>query len=131
VDSCEGERFTLYEVELSLKNLSGGADGAFEAAAREFLTELEAINDLEITAEADTVPDSRGILAVLTGIIIVGAKIGAFAAIYALAKDLYARYVNCEVELKFADGSTLKVSRLSRAKAEKVLAEHLERGSAA
>jgi hypothetical protein len=58
--------------------------------------------------------------------IVTGLSVGAFTAIYALAKDLYDRYATAEVELKFADGSTLKLKGLSYAQAQERMREHLE-----
>ena len=59
-----------------------------------------------------------------------GAKIGAFKAIYTLAKDLFDRSHNAEVELKFKDGSVLKLKGLTRQEAEDRLEQHLRRAAA-
>jgi hypothetical protein len=117
----------VYEVELAVNNLSQDSDTGFEEAAQQFVRELEAVNDLDTHAKPKRIPGTRGILAVLTGIVVIGSKLGAFAAIYVLAKDLYARYVNAELELKFKDGSTLKLKNLTQAEAEKKIAEHFMR----
>lgn len=118
------------QITLSVQNLSGGSESEFVAAANEFVEELKRIHELDVEVPQQTEPGARGLIAILTAIIIWGAKIGAFKALYNLCHDLLNRYHNAEVVLKFQDGSTLKLTGLSREEAERRIEEHLRKASA-
>jgi len=117
----------MYSIEVSIVNSDSTSSGAFESAATSFVEELGSVPDLQVTTQTKRVEGTRGVITLLTGIIVVGIKIGAFSAIYALAKDLYARYVNAEVQLKFKDGSVLTLKNLTQKEAEEKIANHLKK----
>jgi hypothetical protein len=88
---------------------------------------LRSVRDLEAAVPEKAVPGTRGFLEVLSQIVVTGISVGAFTAIYTLAKDLYDRIAAAEVELKFADGSTLKLKGLSNSQAQEQMRLHLEK----
>jgi hypothetical protein len=119
----------MYSVEINIVNTDASKSQEFKQAAMQFVEELQTASGLDVRAKTKKVEDTRGELTLLTGIIAYGLSIGAFPAIYTLAKDLYNRYVNAEVVLSFPDGSKLTLKNLSQKEAEQKLKEHLEKHS--
>jgi hypothetical protein len=99
----------------------------FREASNEFLTQLAAVPSLEVRIPEVPVEGTRGVISSLTGIVVWAAKSGAFSALDNLAKELYARYASCEVQLKFEDGSVLILKNLTQQQAEERIAVHLAR----
>ena len=121
----------MYSVEISVKNTDKATAKDFEAVAQQFVEELQNLPDLNVDTQNQHVEDSRGVLLLLTGIVATGVSTGAFSAIYLLTKDLLARRENADVELKFKDGSVLKLRNLTPKDAEARIKAHLESGLAA
>jgi hypothetical protein len=119
----------MYEVEISIVNTAANGEADFEPATAEFVRELQNLPDVDVRTQLKKVPGTRGVIVALTGIVVAGAKAGAFSALYKIAKDLYERYMSAEVELKFQDGSTLKLKNLSHSEAERIITEHLARSA--
>jgi hypothetical protein len=116
----------MYSIVLSI-TAADPNDQAFQKEAAAFITNLRSVRDLEATVPEKAVPGTRGFLEVLSQIVVTGITIGAFTAIYTFAKDLYDRVATAEVELKFADGSTLKLKGLSYSQAQEQMRLHLEK----
>jgi len=116
-----------FGVTISVENLSGDEDTEFAAAASAFLEKLQGVDELEVEVPQRAEPGTRGLIAILSAIVVWGAKIGAFKAIYTLTRDFLDRYRNAEAVLKFRDGSTLKLKGLSREEAKRRMEEHLRR----
>jgi hypothetical protein len=119
----------MYSVALSIAAPEQD-NQAFQKAAATFVNDLRSVRDLDAKIPDKAVPGTRGFVELLSQIVVTGISVGAFTAIYTLAKDLYDRYATAEVELKFADGSTLKLKGLSYAQAEAKMREHLEKNKA-
>lgn len=105
-------------------------DQAFQKAAATFVNDLRFVRNLDAKVPEKAVPGTRGFFELLSQIVVTGVSVGAFMALYTLAKDLYDRYSTAEVELRFPDGSTLKLKGLSYAKAEAKMREHLVKDKA-
>lgn len=115
------------EIILNVEPSDGAKSDEFQDAGSEFLESLKNVDGLEVSHETQKVDGARGVIAVLTGIIVTAAKIGAFGAVYALAKDLYERYARAEVTLKFKDGSELNLKKLTHKQALLEIEKHLEK----
>jgi hypothetical protein len=117
----------MYSVELSVSNLDESASTEFESAVSDFLAKLGSVADLRVEIPSQRVQGTRGELPLLAGIIVTGIEIGAFTAIYTLAKDLFSLCANAEVQLSFEDGSSITLKHLAQREAEAILQEHLRR----
>jgi hypothetical protein len=113
-----------HEVTISVRQ-DGTTDRDFTAAANAFVDALKGVPALEVDVPQKAEPDSRGFIAFISGIIVAGNKIGAFKGIYTIAKDLFDRSHTAEVELKFKDGSVLKLKGLTQQQAEDRIEQHL------
>ena len=116
----------MYSLKIDVINQNASGANEFQAAAQQFVEALEQASGLEVKAPRQRVDATRGDIPLLTDIIAYGASIGAFSAIYLLAKDLYDRYFNAEVKLTFPDGSTLNLKHLSTQEAEQKMKAHLD-----
>jgi hypothetical protein len=114
-----------FEVIISVENREKGTEQEFAAEASVFLSDLERIDALEVDVPKMSQPGSRGVIEILSAIIVWGSSAGAFKALYTVAHDLLKRYENAEVTLKFKDGSTLKITGLTQAEAERRIQDHL------
>jgi hypothetical protein len=103
----------------------GELEEDFPSAAAAFVDALKDVDVLDVDVPQQPEPDARGFITLLTGIIVTGSKIGAFKGIYTLAKDLFDRSRTAEVELKFRDGSVLKLKGLTQQQAEERIERHL------
>ena len=113
-----------HEVTVSVRQ-DGDPDTDFPSAASAFVDALKNVAALDIDVPQQPEPDARGFITLFTGIIVAGSKIGAFKGIYTLAKDLFDRSHGAEVELKFKDGSVLKLKGLTQQQAEERIDRHL------
>jgi hypothetical protein len=120
-----------FEVILSLEHPPNDDEREFAAAANTFLEQLKAVDHLDVTIPQKPEPGTRGLLAILTAIVVGGTKIGAFKAIYVLARDFMDNHKNAEIVLKFGDGSILKLKGLTREEAERKMEAHLRRSRSA
>jgi len=118
----------MYRIVLSV-SAPNENEQAFQAAAADFLNNLRTVRDLNVEIPETAKPGTRGFLELLSHIVATGLSVGAFSAIYLFAKDLYDRCATAEVELKFSDGSALKLKGLTQAQAEAKMREHLEKQS--
>lgn len=118
-----------HRVTLSVVDLSANQNNEFAAAAEQFLQDLATVSQLDVRIEERPEPGTRGLVAVLTSIVVWGASVGAFKALYTIGTDFYERYHNAEIELKFDDGSSVKLKGLTRAAAERAIEEHFARNS--
>jgi hypothetical protein len=114
----------VHEVIVSVRQ-EGEPSQDFAPAASAFVDALKGIDAFDVDVPQQSTPDSRGFITFLTGIVVAGSKIGAFKGIYTLAKDLFDRSRNAEVELKFKDGSVLKLKGLTQQQAEERIERHL------
>jgi hypothetical protein len=117
----------MYSVEVSVVNLDEANSSEFDIASQAFVEELQSIPDLEVSVQQKQVEGTRGAITLITGIIITGINLGIFSALYTIAKDLYSRYHNSEVQLKFKDGSILVLKSLTQEEAEQKIREHLRK----
>jgi hypothetical protein len=115
----------MHELEVSIHNPSGTEESVFESAAAKFVEDLQKVSGLETSVDVKKMPGTRGVVTLLTGIVVTGIHSGAFSAIYMLAKDLFSLHSNAEVELKFKDGSTIKLKNLTQSEAQSEIDKHL------
>jgi len=116
----------MYSVTITVRNADGAADREFEQAAAQFVEELKQVSGLDVHAPTQQVAHSKGEMQLLSDIVAYGVQIGAFSAIYLLAKDLYARYFRAEVVLNFPNGSSMTLKNLTQQEAEQAIAKYLK-----
>lgn len=114
----------MYEIEISIKNLSPENDRAFKKAAHSFVEQLQGVNRLTVELAEEKVENSRGVVILLTGIVVKAIELGIVAGIYTFAKDLYEKYKNAEVELSFKDGSKITLKNLTFDEAKEIIENH-------
>jgi hypothetical protein len=129
IHTVEPKEEKMYSVEINVRNTDDSSVREFEQASGQFIEELKNVSGLDVRTQTQKVENSRGEITLLTDIIAYGVSIGAFSAIYMLAKDLYNRYFKAEVVLTFPDGSTLTLKNLSQKEAEQKMKDHLEKYS--
>lgn len=117
----------MYTLKLSILNVDEAADPNLKAAAFDYIEKLKTVSDLQTQVPTQKIQGTRGDLSLLNDIVIIGVNIGAFAAIYTLAKDMISLYLNADVQLKFEDGSSITLKNLTEKEAENKIKQHLER----
>lgn len=119
----------MYEVELTIKNLTPSEEAKFNNAAQEFLEQLQSISELEVDTQEEHIDNTRGAIVLLSGIIVKAVELGIIAGIYTLAKDLYEKYHNAEVELNFKNGNSITLKNLTYEQAKKIIEEQSKNNS--
>lgn len=97
----------------------------------ELLRELEKLPELQVEIPKTPQTGKKDVVESLKNIILYGTSIGAFSAIYALAKDILARHRNATLKLVFASGGEMTLTGLSESEAKKKMEEHLKDNSIA
>ena len=98
----------------------------WKKSCRQLVKKLKQVPELDIKTLKREKTNSKGILEVMHHGIVYAASIGAFAAIYNLAKDIYKYFPRATVELTFCSGEKLILNNLSEKQARKKLEEHFE-----
>lgn len=117
----------MYEVELTIKNLNPTKENQFNNAAQEFVEELQGVSELDVNTKEKKIDNTRGAITLLTGIVVKAIELGVIAGIYTLAKDLYDKYHNAEVELNFKNGNSITLTNLTYDEAVKLIEKHSEK----
>ena len=116
----------MYSVNITVRNTDNTAGREFEQAAAQFVEELKNVSGLDVQAPTQSVAHSKGEMQLLNDIVAYGVQIGAFSAIYLLAKDLYARCFRAEVVLNFPSGSSMTLKNLTQQEAEQAIEKYLK-----
>ena len=116
----------MYSVNITIRSADETAGREFEQAAAQFVEELKNVSGLDVHAPTQQVADSKGEMQLLNDIVAYGVQIGAFSAIYLLAKDLYARCFSAEVVLNFPNGSSMTLKNRTQQEAEELIAKYLK-----
>jgi hypothetical protein len=80
---------------------------------------------LEPVLEQPTGTGHKGVLELFNQLVMYGLSMGTFANLFQLLKYWLERHEKAEIQLKFPDGSLLKVQNLTVAEAERKIQEHL------
>ena len=102
-------------------------DSDWQEECRQFYNnlsdELEE-GELEPVKQASKEGDKADFIELFNQIVTYGISIGAFSALYQLAKLWLEQRNNCDIVLKFPDGSEMKMQGLSQQEAEQKMQEH-------